>query len=53
MFVLLKFSEKITVGAAEATCLVVANPEANTPSAPTNANMMRVEDRLNMPESYS
>jgi hypothetical protein len=51
---LLKSSEKIAAGAAETTFVVIANPEANTPTVATKANMARDDGkRLNMPKSYS
>jgi hypothetical protein len=51
---LLKSSEKIATGAAETTFVVMANPEANTPNAPTKANMAHDDGiRFNMPKSYS
>jgi hypothetical protein len=51
---LLKSSEKIAAGAAETTFVVIANPEANTPTVATKANMARDDGkRLNMPKLYS
>ena len=51
---LLKFSEKITVGAAETNWLVVPTPEANTPRTAINTDKVRLEKgRRITSESYT
>jgi hypothetical protein len=50
----LKFSVKITAGAAETIFVVIAKPEANTAIAPIKAHTARDdEERPNMHKSYS